>query len=148
MGEKNTELKRPPWVWSDLAVTVGKVSTVLPWRNRSKLKLRVSPREKLISNSQSCPVSGRGWWLIIYQPLWDQFWKPACSRGHTPLRKHKFKHPELSPQRCLIGRSSTHCHATQYTNLEGQCWKALIKNKSVTTSTRSQRKESRTSIYI
>jgi hypothetical protein len=36
----------------------------------SKLKLTVSPREKLISNSQACPVSRRDWWLLlIYQPF-------------------------------------------------------------------------------
>jgi hypothetical protein len=33
---------------------------------RRKLKLTVSPREKLISNSQPCPVRGRGWQLFIY----------------------------------------------------------------------------------
>jgi hypothetical protein len=29
--------------------------------NRNMLKLKVSPKEKLISNPQACPVSGRGW---------------------------------------------------------------------------------------
>jgi hypothetical protein len=32
-----------------------------------KLKLRVLPREKLISNSQA--VSGRSWLILIYQSL-------------------------------------------------------------------------------
>jgi hypothetical protein len=29
----------------------------------------VSLRPKLISNSRDCPVTGRGWWLLTYQPL-------------------------------------------------------------------------------
>jgi hypothetical protein len=52
----------------------------------SELKLTISPREKLISNSQACPVSGRGWQLLIYQPLTG-----PLLRTHLFQRSHSTK---------------------------------------------------------
>jgi hypothetical protein len=100
---------------------------------RSKLKLKVSPKESFISNPQACSVSGRGWQLLIYQPLMG-----PLLRTHLLQRPHSTKgspgsntRPE-PPLKLSIGKSNTHCHATQHTNSKkGQSWpNPLLKKKS------------------
>jgi hypothetical protein len=59
----------------------------------SELKLTISPREKLISNSQACPVSGRGWQLLIYQPPHKTtFENLPAPKTPNPLRELGLKH--------------------------------------------------------
>jgi hypothetical protein len=60
--EESTELKKAVWEWGDSTATMGE-SHALHYLGgtRNKLKLIISPRKKLISNSQACPASGRGW---------------------------------------------------------------------------------------
>jgi hypothetical protein len=58
---KNTELKKPAWGWVTQQPLWGKPPRYCFGETRNKLKLKVSPREKLIYNSQTCLVNGRGW---------------------------------------------------------------------------------------
>jgi hypothetical protein len=48
---QNTELKQPVQGWRDSEATVGKAKLYAALEKPSKLKLRFSPTEKLISNS-------------------------------------------------------------------------------------------------
>jgi hypothetical protein len=85
----------------------------------SKLILTASPREKLISNSQSCPVSGMGWQLLIHQPLMGPLLRTCllqspCSTKKAQAQAHRTEYH----QSCPIGKSKTHCHTIQHTNLE------------------------------
>jgi hypothetical protein len=79
--QHNTELKKHVWGLGNSTALWGKQCIALPWREtRSNLKLTVSPREKFIPNSEACPVSGRGWQVIIHQLLTG-----------PPLRSHMFQ---------------------------------------------------------
>jgi hypothetical protein len=95
---------------------------------RSKLKLKVSPKEKLISNPQACPVSGRSWRLLIYQPLMGPLLRicltqrPHSTKG-SPGSNTQSSNTPFPHQTCPTGKSITHCHATQHTNIKkGQSW--------------------------
>jgi hypothetical protein len=124
-GSDKTQSCKSPlmWGWGDSAATIGKARRCLG-ETESKLKLTVSPREKLVSNSQACPMNGRSWGLLIYKPLTGLLlWICLLQRLH-PLQPG-LKHPELSPNppSCPIGRSSTHCHSMQHTKLgKGKSW--------------------------
>jgi hypothetical protein len=59
------DLKTPVWngevCGANQQPLWGKPGTALAWRNQKQAETDVSPKEKLISNSQTCPLSGRGW---------------------------------------------------------------------------------------
>jgi hypothetical protein len=90
---------------------------------RSKLTLKVSPRQKLISNSQACPVSG-DCQLLIYQPLTGQLLRTCLLQRPHPMEEAWAQTPRAKPpQSCPIGKSNIRCHANQHTNLKkGQSW--------------------------
>jgi hypothetical protein len=97
---------------------------------RSKLKLTVSPEEKLISNSQACPVSGRCWWLLIYQSLMEPLLRMHLCQSPHPNKVARAQIPRAkSPQCSSIGKANIHCHATQYAHLkERECLAPIKKS--------------------
>jgi hypothetical protein len=71
--ELNAKLEKPLWGWSG-SVALVEESQALNCLVETGSKLKtISLREKLISNSWDCPVSGRSWQLLIYQPLMGPF---------------------------------------------------------------------------
>jgi hypothetical protein len=97
----------------------GKPGTALPWRNQSKLKLRVSPREKLNSNSQVYPVTGRGWQLPIYQhftPLTGPLLRTCLLQRPQPTKEALVQTLRIEPPQKLSNREEQ--HLLQHTNLK------------------------------
>jgi hypothetical protein len=77
------------------------------------------PRQKLISNSQTSLVSGRGWLLLSYQHLMEHFENLSTNpnkeaQAHTPRAE--------SPQSFWIGKGNIYYHTTQHINFKkGEC---------------------------
>jgi hypothetical protein len=83
------------WPWGNSAALWWKLVIALPWRNWKWAEIDSLPGEKLSSTSQTCPVSGRDWWLHIYQVLMWTLLKTCPHRGPILLRKPRLKHLEL-----------------------------------------------------
>jgi hypothetical protein len=75
VGGKNSELKKSVWVeWLSSFYRESQALYCFA-ETKSKLKLTISPKEKLISNLQACPVSGRDGDCSFAKPSQDHFWE-------------------------------------------------------------------------
>jgi hypothetical protein len=119
VGEgQNTGLKKHVWGWGNSAVLWGKQWIGLPWREtRTNLKLSVSPREKLIPNSQACHVVEGDGNCSFTNPSQNHFWELTCSRKSTPLKKPRINWSQ-APQSCYIENGNIYFQANQHTNIK------------------------------